>query len=525
MTTTEIQTEIERPETKLTEQSEETMALLTKEQYEKIASDVRFCSDALIDGKFVKAASGKIFTTENPATGKPLAEITSCDQQDVERAVQAARRAFEDRRWAGKSPSERKEILLKFAGLIQGHADELAVLETLDSGKPVGDTVQADIPETSGCFAWHAEAADKLEDGITATGPGNVSLVVREPVGVVAAIVPWNFPLLMAAWKLGPILASGNSVILKPAKLTTLSMLRVAELAQEAGIPDGVLQVLPGSGTEVGEVLALHQDVDLITFTGSTEVGRKLLAYAGQSNLKRVLLELGGKNPCVVMSDIADLDTAAEQTAAAAFWNMGENCSANSRLIVHKDIKDKFMVKLLEKTRDWTVGNPLDPQFRLGSMIERPHMERVLGYIAKGKAEGATLACGGNQILQETGGYFLEPTIFDNVTPDMTISRDEIFGPVLAVLTCKDEAEAIAMANDTVYGLHASLWSDNVNQVHRMARAIRAGTVSVNCFSEGDFGTPFGGFKQSGFFGRDKSMWANRQYTELKTIWMAIAND
>ena len=380
-------------------------------------------------------------------------------------------------------------------------------------------------PETADCFAWYAEAADKLEDSVTATGPDTVSLVVREPVGVVAAIVPWNFPLLMAAWKLAPILASGNSAILKPAKLTTLSMLRVAELAQEAGIPDGVLNVLPGSGVEVGKILALHPDVDLVTFTGSTEVGRKLLAYSGQSNIKRVLLELGGKNPCIVMSEIADLDTAAEQAAAAVFWNMGENCSSNSRLIVHQDIKDEFMVKLLEKTRYWTVGNPLDPKFPLGSMIEKPHMKSVLGYIAKGRAECARLTCGGNQILQETGGYFLEPTIFDNVTPDMTISREEIFGPVLAVLTCKDEAEAIAMANDTDHGLHASLWSDNVNQVHRMARAIRAGTVSVNCFSEGDFGTPFGGFKQSGFFGRDKSLWASRQYTELKTIWMAITRD
>ncbi len=501
------------------------MALLTKQQYEKIASEVRFCSEALIDGKFVKATSGKTFKTENPATGKTLAEITACDEKDVEIAVKAARKAFEDGRWSRKNPRERKEILVRWASLIEQHVDELAVLETLDSGKPIRDNAQADVPETAGCIAWHAEAADKLEDTVTATGMENVSLVVREPIGVVAAILPWNFPLLMAAWKLGPILASGNTVVLKPAKLTTLSMLRIAELSQEAGLPAGVLNVLPGSGRAVGETLALHQDVDLITFTGSTAVGRKLLGYSGQSNLKRVLLELGGKNPCVVMPDIADLDRAAEQAAAAVFWNMGENCSSNSRLIVHQDIKEKFVAKLLEKTKDWTVGNPLDPQYLLGSMIEKAHMETVLGYIAKGKAEKATLICGGNQILQETGGYFIEPTIFDNVTPEMTINREEIFGPVLAVLSCSSEEEAIAMANDTEYGLHASLWSDNVNQVHRMARSIRAGTVSVNCFSEGDFGTPFGGFKQSGFFGRDKSLWASRQYTELKTIWMAVTQD
>ena len=498
------------------------MALLTKEQYETIAGGLRFYSEAFIDGKFVKAASGQTFTTENPATGKPLAEITACDEKDVEKAVQAARRAFVDGRWSRKSPGERKEVLIRWASLIEQNADELAVLETLDSGKPIHDTAQADIPETAGCIAWHAEAADKLEDTMTATGPGNVSLVVREPVGVVAAILPWNFPLLMAAWKLGPILASGNSVVLKPSELTTLSMLRAAELAQEAGLPDGVLNVLTGFGPTVGEPMALHMDVDLLTFTGSTEVGRRLLGLSGQSNIKRVLLEMGGKNPCVVMPEIADLDTAAEQAAAAVFWNMGENCSSNSRLILHKDIKDTFMPRLLEKAEAWTVGNPLDPQFPLGSMIEKSHMEKVLGYIARGKADGAKLIYGGRQIRQETGGYFVEPTIFDNVTPGMTIAREEIFGPVLAVLTCNSEAEAIAMANDTVYGLHASIWSDNFNQVHRMARAIRAGTVSVNCFSEGDFGTPFGGFKQSGFFGRDKSLWASRQYSELKTIWMAI---
>jgi len=498
------------------------MALLTKAQYEKIAASLRFCEKALIDGQLVTAASGKTFTTENPATGQPLTEITACGEKDVDKAVKAARAAFEDRRWAGMAPAERKEILVTFAGLINQHLDELAVLEALDSGKPIHDTAQADVPETAGCIAWFAEAADKLEDGITATGPENVSLVVREPVGVVGAILPWNFPLLMGAWKLGPILATGNSVVLKPAKLTSLSMLRVAELAQEAGIPAGVLNILPGSGATVGQAMALHPDIDLITFTGSTAVGRTLLERSGQSNLKRVLLELGGKNPCVVMADVADLDTAAEQAVAAVFWNMGENCSSNSRLIVHRDIKQRFMEKVLEKTRDWQVGNPLDPQFLLGSMIEKPHMDTVLSYIAKGKAEGAELLCGGNRILQETGGYFIEPTIFDQVTPDMTIAKEEIFGPVLAVLTCKDEEEAVRMANDTEYGLHASLWSDNVNQVHRMSRAIRAGTISVNCFSEGDFGTPFGGFKQSGFFGRDKSLWASRQYTELKTIWMAV---
>jgi gamma-glutamyl-gamma-aminobutyraldehyde dehydrogenase len=311
-------------------------------------------------------------------------------------------------------------------------------------------------------------------------------------------------------------------VVLKPAKLTSLSTLRLAELAMEAGIPEGVLNVLPGSGQDVGQAIARHGDVDLITFTGSTAVGKELLGMSGQTNLKRVLLELGGKNPGVVMPDIEDMDYAAEQVAAAAFWNMGENCSANSRLIVHEAIKESFVERVIEKTREWAVGNPLDPQYSLGALISRPHMDSVLAAIDLGRSEGASLLCGGQQVLQETGGYFVEPTIFDHVTRDMTMAREEIFGPVLSIFTCKSEAEAIDMANDTQYGLHASVWTDNLNQATRLARSIRAGTVSVNCFSEGDFTTPFGGFKQSGFFGRDKSLWASRQYTELKTIWMGI---
>ncbi len=501
------------------------MALLTRDEYVRLASELRFPTKALIDGSLVNSQSGAEFVTDNPATGKAICDITACDERDVDLAVAAARRAFQDRRWAGLGPAARKEVLLRFAGLIHDHLQELAVMETLDSGKPISDNAGGDVPETADCIAWYAEAVDKLQEEITATGPENLSLVVREPIGVVGAILPWNFPLLMAAWKLGPILATGNSVVVKPAKLTSLTMLRLAELALEAGIPDGVLNVLPGSGSTVGKAMALHPDVDLITFTGSTEVGKELLGYSGQSNVKRILLELGGKNPCVVMSAAADLDAAAEGAARAVFWNMGENCSSNSRLIVEKRIYGAFVEKLLEKSAAWKTGNPLDPQFNLGALIERRHMESILAYIEKGEAEGARLALGGRQILQETGGYFVEPTIFTDVSPDMTIAREEIFGPVLAVLRCEDEDDAIRLANDTDYGLHASIWSDDLNQVVRMSRAIRAGTISVNCFSEGDFTTPFGGFQQSGFFGRDKSLHACRQYTELKTIWMAIRNE
>jgi gamma-glutamyl-gamma-aminobutyraldehyde dehydrogenase len=498
------------------------MGYLTKKQYEEIALSLKFSQKALIDGRLTDSHSGRKFITYNPANGKELAEITCCDEKDVDTAVRAARKAFEDKRWAGLKPGERREILQKFAALIMENQDELAVMESLDSGKPIFDTAGVDVPESAATFIWHAEAIDKLEDQITTTGPNNMGLVVREPIGVVGAIVPWNFPMLMASWKLAPILATGNSVIVKPAKLTSLTLLKMAELSLEAGIPEGVFNVLPGEGSKVGTAIAMHPDVDLLTFTGSTEVGRKLLEYSGKSNLKRVLLELGGKNPAIIMPDVADLDNAAEQCAAAAFWNMGENCTANSRIYVHKSIKEKFLEKLIEKTLDWKVGNPLDCDIKQGPLIERPHMEKVLGYIEKGRAEGAKLVRGGNQIFKETGGCFVEPAIFDNVTQQMTIAREEIFGPVAAVLSFEDTEDVIRMANDTEYGLHASVWTNDVNRVHKLTRAIRAGTISVNCYSEGDITTPFGGYKSSGFFGRDKSLWANRQYTEMKTIWMEI---
>jgi gamma-glutamyl-gamma-aminobutyraldehyde dehydrogenase len=496
--------------------------MLTKKQCEKIAHSMKYNTKALIDGKFVNSVSGRTFVTYNPATNEKLAEITSCNEEDVDIAVKAARRAFKDGRWSKLNPVDRKKILLRFAELIMEDQDELAVMESVDSGKPISDTIEMDVPETANCFAWHAEAADKLEDQITATGPGNVCMVIREPIGVVGVLLPWNFPMQMAAWKLAPILASGNSVVVKPAKLTSLTLLRLAELAMEAGIPDGVLNVVPGSGVTVGKAIAMHQDINLITFTGSTAVGRTLLEDSAKSNLKRVLLELGGKNPCVVMPDITDIDDVAEQVVYAALWNMGENCTANSRILVHKDIKDKFVQKLIEKTKEWKVGNPLDPQNKLGALVEKAHMEKVLYYVEKGKEDGAKLVYGGKRILEETGGYFVEPAIFDNVTQDMTIAREEIFGPVFGVLAFDNMEEAIRMANDTEYGLHASVWTNDVNLVHKISRAIDAGTISVNCFSEGDIGTPFGGFKQSGFIGRDKSLWANRQYTELKTIWMKI---
>jgi gamma-glutamyl-gamma-aminobutyraldehyde dehydrogenase len=484
---------------------------------------LKFRTQAFIDGGYANAASGKTYVSINPATGKPLAEIASCEAADVDAAVKAARRSFQEGVWAKRSPSERKHVILRFAELIEENLGELALLDCLDAGKPIADCMTIDLPDSVHCFRWHAEAIDKEYEKVAPTGPSNVAMIVREPLGVIGAILPWNFPFQMAAWKLGPILATGNSVVLKPARQTSLSVLRLAEIAAEAGIPDGVLNVVPGGGAVIGAALCKHPDVDAVAFTGSTEVGRQLLHYSAESNLKRVVLELGGKNPQVVFDDAGDLDYIARQALNCVFWNMGENCSSGSRLIVHRKIKNKLMSRMLEFSKEWIVGSPLDPATKVGPMIEESHMAKVLDYIESGKTEGAELVLGGGRTLLKTGGYFVEPTIFDRVKPTMKIAREEIFGPVLSVLTFNTEEEAITLANDTSYGLTASLYSENLSRANRVARAIRAGTVSVNCFSEGDATTPFGGYKQSGFFGRDKSIFAHYQYCELKTIWMQLS--
>ncbi|MEI7729149.1 MAG: aldehyde dehydrogenase [Verrucomicrobiota bacterium] len=487
------------------------------------ARKLKFRTQAFMDGKFVSAQSGKTFTTENPATGKPLAQIAACDVPDVDRAVKAARRVFEAGTWSRMKPSERKKVLLNYADRLEAKASELALLDTLEAGKPIGDCATMDIPDTILCLRWHAEAIDKLYNHVSPTGPEHLALILREPVGVVGCVIPWNFPAQMAAWKIGPALAAGNSVVLKPAELTSLSAIRMAELAAEAGVPAGVFNVVPGLGETAGQAIGRHPDVDMVAFTGSTEVGRYFLKYAAESNLKRIILECGGKSPQVVFADAPDLDVVANNAVGAAFWNMGENCSCGSRLIVHQSIKDELVEKIAKLAKTWKVGDPLDPRNRLGAMIEKSHLDKVLSYIESGKAEGAKLVLGGKRILEKSGGYFVEATIFDGVSNRMKIAREEIFGPVLSVTAFSTEEEAVAIANDTIYGLAASIYTRDLNRAHRVARAIRAGTVSVNCFSEGDITTPFGGFKQSGFAGRDKSIWAHEQYTELKTIWMQLA--
>ena len=484
---------------------------------------LNFQTKAIIAGRSMDAVSGKTFETLNPANGKILAKIARCEKADADIAVEAARNAFENGPWPKMSPAERKVILQRFATLIEAHTDELAELEAIEAGKPISDCIEIDLPETVGTIRWHAEAADKIYDQLSPSGSGVVSMIVREPIGVVAAILPWNFPLMMAAWKLGPILAEGNTVILKPAEQTSMSTIRLAQLATEVGIPDGVINVVPGFGEEVGKALGEHMGIDCVGFTGSTEIGRMFLRYSADSNLKRVLLECGGKNPLVVMPDAADLDVVADHAANSIFWNMGENCSSNSRVLIHSSLKAEFIELLLERTRDWVIADPLDSACRLGPLIEEEHMEKVLSHIEKAKKEGAKLICGGNRVMTESGGYFVEPTIFDEVSPKMSIAKEEIFGPVLAILTFETPEEGLAMANDTEYGLTASVFSASNKTAHNAARQIRAGTVSVNCYGEGDISTPFGGFGLSGFGGRDKSLAAHDQYCELKTIWMDMS--
>lgn len=493
------------------------MGLLTREEYGALAAEMTFATQAFIDGGYRPAASGQTFATLNPATGAELAQVAACGSDDVDFAVSKAREAFEDGRWSRIHPSARKDVLIRFAKLLTRNARELAVMESLDSGKTIYDCETVDIPEMIDCIKWHAEAIDKMYDQVAPASDDHLAMVVREPIGVVGLVLPWNFPLLMLAWKIGPALAAGCSVVVKPAEETSLTALRVAELAHEAGVPRGVLNVVPGSGPDVGEPLGRHMDVDMVSFTGSTATGKRFLGYAGESNAKEIVLEMGGKNPCIVMDDAENLDRVAAHIVAGALWNMGENCSAISRLIVHRDVKADLLERIEAHMREWPLGDPLDPEVRLGAMVSKAHFEKVAGYLAN--APSARVGGGTKD------GVFVEATVVEVPSNTHRMAREEIFGPVLAVIDVASFDEAITIANDTDYGLCASLFTANAKRAVRGARMLRAGTVTVNAYGEGDISTPFGGYKQSGFGGRDNGVHAHDQYTQLKTIWLDLSDD
>ena len=485
------------------------------------AADLRLDGRAVIGGKRVAAAAGETFACVSPIDGRVIAQVARGQLADINAAVASSRQAFDDGRWARQAPAARKKTLLRFADKILAAKDELALLETLDMGKPIKYSRSVDVPAAARCIAWYAEAVDKIYDEIAPTPHTALALITREPMGVIGAVVPWNYPMIMAAWKLGPALAAGNSVVLKPSEKSPLTALRLAELALEAGLPEGVFNVVPGYGHEAGEALALHMEVEAVGFTGSTRVGRKMLEYAGRSNLKRVYNELGGKSAFVVFPDFDDMPRAAKTVAGSMFFNQGESCNAPSRVFVHESIADEFVKIVAAEAPGYQPGDPLDAATEMGALVDDTQLKTVLGYIDAGRSEGARVAAGGKQVRMETGGYFVEPTVFDGVDNGMKIAREEIFGPVMSVIRFKTEEEAIALANDSSYGLQASVWSSNINRAHRVARALRAGTVHVNQYDEDDITVPFGGFKQSGN-GRDKSLHAFDKYIELKTTWIRI---
>lgn len=460
----------------------------------------------------------KKLENRTPIDNSLIGYIADGEAADIDAAVTVARQSFESGEWSRLSPAERKAVMLRWADLLKVHAEELAALDCIDAGKPISECLNTDMPATIETFYWYAEAIDKIFGKVSPTGHDTLGIIVKEPIGVVGVVLPWNFPAQMFAWKVAPALATGNAVIVKPAELTSLSAYRMVQLAYEAGVPKGTLSLVCGLGEKVGEALGRHHDVDMVSFTGSTEVGRYFLKYSAESNLKEIVLECGGKSPQIVFAD-ADIDAAIPSILAAAFWNMSENCSCGSRLLVEASIKDKLLPKLVTALAEWKLGNPLESDVMLGPMVEEAHFKKVKSFIDKTRSEGGNLVSGG-KILNDLGsGWYIEPTIFDNVTPEMTLFQEEVFGPVLAVTTFTTEAEAIELANNTNYGLASSFYTNDIKRAHRVSKAIKAGTVSINGFSEGDISAPFGGYKQSGFGGRDKGLEALEQYVQTKTIW------
>jgi acyl-CoA reductase-like NAD-dependent aldehyde dehydrogenase len=489
--------------------------------YRDKASRIKIPNQAFIDGAYRPAVSGKVFENVNPATGETFGTVAACDAADVDLAVKAARRAFDAGVWSRAAPEARKQVLLRLADLVRANTEELAVIESIDSGKTIKDCLHEIGNEVPTFFQWYAELIDKSFGKVAPTAEATVALIVKEPIGVVGLVLPWNFPLLMAAWKLAPALAAGCSAVLKPAEQTPLTALRLGELAIEAGLPPGVLNVIPGFGETAGQAIGRHMDIDAVSFTGSTEVGAYFLKYSSESNLKPIGLEMGGKSPFIVLDDAPIDDDLINFAVTSAFWNGGQNCSANMRQIVDRKVRDAFLERVLARVKTIRLGDPLDPATELGSMVSAEHQARVLGYIDRGRREGARVAHDGGRVADRPG-YYVSPTVFDEVKPDMVIAREEIFGPVLGLITVSGLDEAIAVARDTQYGLHASVFTRDIGKAFKVARALPCGTVSVNAFSEGDVKTPFGGYKRSGSLARDNGAEAMDQYTQTKTIWINV---
>ncbi|EEX41913.1 aldehyde dehydrogenase [Vibrio furnissii] len=492
----------------------------TQQQWMDLRQQHNIEGRAFINGQYQDSLSGETFEVINPATEEVIAYVARCNDQDAIAAVEYAKGAFRSGEWAGQSPAARKEVLLKLADLIEQERETLALLETLDTGKPISHSYQTDIPGAAACLRWYAEAIDKVYGEVATTEHNVHAYITHQAVGVVTAIVPWNFPLWLACWKIAPALAAGNSVILKPSEKSPLTAIFLGQLAQQAGLPNGVFQVLPGFGHEVGDALARHHDVDCIAFTGSTRIARQLMICSGESNMKRVWAEAGGKNANIVFADYKNLDKAAQETAAGCFYNQGEVCVAATRLLVHESIKDEFVRKVIAASEAFTPKDPLDPSSSMGALIDQEHKNKVLSYIRQGVDEGATQLCGGSV---QCKGAFVSPVILDNVTNDMTVAQEEIFGPVLCVIPFSTEEEAIQIANDSPYGLGAALWTSDLDRAHRVARKLEAGSVWINNYNEGDMTVPFGGFKQSGN-GRDKSLHALEKFTEVKTTWLRLGS-
>lgn len=505
--------------------STEALESLSKDDWTQIAEAAKQNPETnhFIGGTFAPASDGSTFQDIDPANGNIIAEVAAGTAEDIDRAVAAARAAFKGGSWSRMSPGDRKQIMYRFADLIEANIKELAVLETLDMGKPIADVYGGDIPYVADHIRFIAECIDKIEGRVTNTEYDVTHFVAREPYGVVGAISPWNYPLLMATWKIAPALGAGNSVVLKPAEQSPLSCLRLGQLFVEAGGPEGVFNVVNGIGEVAGKALALHNDVDKISFTGSTEVGKLMLVYAGQSNMKKVSLECGGKSPQIIMADVADFEAAVESAYHGIFANMGEVCNAGSRILVDRNIYEEFIEQFVAQGQDaYICGDPLDPETNLGPLVTKESQSRVLGMIEQGKKEGATLKFGGSVPSGLEDGAYVEPTLFTDVNNDMTIAREEIFGPVASVIPFDGVEDAIAIANDTIYGLAAGVWTSNLNTAHRLIKEVQAGMVWVNTFDAGDMTQPFGGFKQSGN-AKDNCMESLISYTQEKSAWIQLA--